>query len=159
MRRHLPVLSQAFQFYATWIGGLTAVASLGTFALIAALGEWQLGLLGAGAGILAGVLFALPFWWTGRGLRAEREWARWLGIVLSVLVITDIPFGLGLGLLGLGTLLDDEVARAFRGEPQPAAGSRAGYGQVGSPRSLASSIVPAIHSSAGSKASLPSLSP
>ena len=49
----------------------------------------------------------------GDGLHAHRPWARYAALVLSVLVLGDLPFGLPLGLLGLGVLLDGEAAAAF----------------------------------------------
>jgi hypothetical protein len=117
MRRHLPVLTHAFRFYAAWVASLTTLSSVAVLGALAAAGEWQIGLAAAILGGVVGLAIATPFWWTARGLQGRREWARVLGVALSMLVITDIPFGLGLGLLGLGTLLDGDVAREFRGEP------------------------------------------
>ena len=112
MVRHLDVLANAFRFYGALVFSISGLASV--LCAVAALfaGEPAL-VLGTPVLLAAGALIAAPFALTGRGIDRRRPWARIVGMILSVMVIGDLPFGLGLGLLGLGVLTDPEVARAF----------------------------------------------
>lgn len=126
MRRHLPVLAHAFRFYAAWIGALSTMVALGVFAFLTALDSVALGLLGILPIVGMGSAIALAYAGVARGLDARRPWARWAGLALSVLVISDLPVGMALGLLGVGVLTDDEVADAFAAPaPRPLLTERA----------------------------------
>ena len=58
----------------------------------------------------------------GIGLYKLRPWARVLGIVMSALDLTHIPFGTALGIYGLWVLFNREAERLFVPEGQrPAA--------------------------------------
>ncbi len=112
MLRHLDVVAHGLRFYGALIGAATALGAVilagATYLAGDPIGLFMMPfLLGFGG------LFALPFIATGQGLLQGRPWARIAGIILSALIITDFPIGMSLGILGLGVLLDDEVARSF----------------------------------------------
>ena len=117
MLHHLDVVAHGLRFYGALIGAVTTVCGLFGGAIALGLGE-PLGLLIAPAFMAFGALIAAPFIATGRGLLDGRPWARTAGIVLSLLIITDLPIGMSLGILGLGVLLDEEVTAAFSGDGQ-----------------------------------------
>ncbi len=119
MRRHIPVLAEAFRFYGAFVWGITGLVAV----LMATMGV----AVGALEGFTAGLTLLIPavfavamgggmgamYRKVGAGLHAHRPWARYAALVLSVLVLGDLPFGLPLGLLGLGVLLDGEASAAF----------------------------------------------
>ena len=112
MLRHLDVVAHALRFYGALVGAIFSVMALLVGTLAVATGEPAL-LIAAPLMMGFGALFSVPFIVTGRGLLQGRPWARIAGIVLSMLIITDLPIGMSLGILGLGVLLDEEVAHAF----------------------------------------------
>jgi len=119
MRRHIPTLADAFRFYGAFVWFVTGLSA-------ALMTTMSLG-VGALEGIQPALVLCIPLLFTllgggalgalyrrvGDGLHAHRPWARYAALVLSVLVLGDLPFGLPLGLLGLGVLLDGEAAAAF----------------------------------------------
>ncbi len=125
MRRHIPVLAEAFRFYGAFVWFATGLAAVLMATVAAGVGVVE-GLMPA-ATLLIPLVFALVgggllgalYRHVGAGLHARRPWARHVAVVLSVMVLGDLPFGLPLGLLGLGVLLDADAARAF--EPHAAA--------------------------------------
>lgn len=113
MRRHLVVVGHGFRFYGALIMAITAVAAGLLAGLSLVVGEPAVALLApivAGAGLALGV----PYVAAGRGMLNGRPWARLAGIALSCLMIGDFPIGMSLGVLGLGVLLDEDVASDFR---------------------------------------------
>jgi len=113
LRRHLPVLAHAFRFYGAWVFGLTVAASVVGSALVGLLIDGWLAALVAVPAMSTGALIGAAYVGVARGLDARRPWARWAGLGLSALAIGDLPFGMALGLLGLGVLTDQEVAACF----------------------------------------------
>ncbi len=64
----------------------------------------------------------------GIGLLRLRPWARVLGIVISALDLTHIPFGTALGIYGLWVLFNRDTERLFAAQlPTPSAGERGGH--------------------------------
>ena len=57
----------------------------------------------------------------GVGLMRMRSWARWLAIVLAVLMLLSIPVGTIIGIATLIYLLQDKVGKAFAEAEAPAA--------------------------------------
>lgn len=119
MRRHLPVLAQAFRFYGAWVTALTALASVVSFTVLTAVDSVALGAVLAVPVFAMGAAMGGLYVAVGRGLDARRPWARIAGLVLSVLVIGDLPVGMALGIFGLGVLSDDEVTAAFANPVAP----------------------------------------
>lgn len=60
-----------------------------------------------------GLVFGLTHLWVGSRLRRFREWARAFAIVLAIVDLVCIPFGTGLGVYALWTLLKDESRPLF----------------------------------------------
>jgi len=101
------------------LSSLGVVAGLGLFGAIA---PW--GLLsgdataalvtGAVGSVLAGVMFALslPGLVAGIGLLQRRLWARPLGMLVSALLLLQVPVGTALGAFSLYVLLQDDT-RAY----------------------------------------------
>jgi hypothetical protein len=114
MRRYVDTLGWAFTVYGAFIVALAIIGCVAGLAITLLTGDFSgeiMGVLVLAATIPP--LFAVPFLATGWGIRGRRPWARVAGLVLSVLVITDIPIGFALGAFGLGTLLDREVRAEF----------------------------------------------
>ena len=119
MRRHIPTLAEAFRFYGAFVWFVTGLS-------VVLMGTMSVG-VGAFEGIEAALVLWIPLLFAflgggalgalyrrvGDGLHAHRPWARYAALVLSVMVLGDLPFGLPLGLLGFGVLLDGEAAAAF----------------------------------------------
>ena len=59
------------------------------------------------------LVLLLPGLVVGIGLLKLRPWARILGIVMSALDLTHIPFGTALGIYGLWVLFNRETERLF----------------------------------------------
>lgn len=71
-----------------------------------------LGFVGlAGAGFL--FILALPGFLAGYGLLRQRRWGRFLGIVVAVIDLFEIPIGTAIGAYGLWVLTGDEAATYF----------------------------------------------
>lgn len=109
-----------------WVNiGLSAlIASIGVFGLffltgigIAAGDPKATGILGfvgvAGAAFL--LLFSLPGFLAGYGLLKRRRWGRFLGIVVSVIDLFEIPAGTVVGVYGLWVLMAEEATAYFSG--------------------------------------------
>jgi len=60
------------------------------------------------------VLLAIPGLIVGVGLLKFKEWARILGIVLSVINLLNFPLGTALGIYALIILLNDETTPLFQ---------------------------------------------
>jgi len=128
MRRHIPVLAEAFRFYGAFVWFVTGLVAVLMTTMAAGIGVVE-GLLPAMTlliplvfALVGGGLLGALYRHVGVGLHARRPWARYVAVVLSVMVLGDLPFGLPLGLLGLGVLLDADTARAFAPQmatPQP----------------------------------------
>jgi hypothetical protein len=114
MRRYIDTLGWAFTVYGAFIVAVSVLACIAGLALTL-LTDVPAGEVALAVALAATIppLFAAPFLATGWGIRGRRPWARIAGIVLSVLVITDIPIGFALGAFGLGTLLNREVRAEF----------------------------------------------
>lgn len=122
MRRHIDVLAHGLRFYGALVAAVCSIVGVGVGGLGVALGEPGVAAVSVGL-VLVGGVAAAPFLITGRGLLQRRAWARPAGLVLSILILGDLPIGASLGLLGLGVLLDDDVARAFSPvDPRPLLG-------------------------------------
>ena len=61
----------------------------------------------AGAGFL--ILLSLPGFLAGYGLLNRRRWGRFLGIVVAVIDLFEIPVGTAVGIYGLWVLTGDEA--------------------------------------------------
>ncbi|MBW1878999.1 MAG: hypothetical protein JRJ84_11595 [Deltaproteobacteria bacterium] len=114
MRRYIDTLGWAFTVYGAFIVAISVVVCVAGLAIVL-LTDGFSGEIALVLALVATVvpLFAVPFLATGWGIRGRRPWARIAGLVLSVLVVTDIPIGFALGAFGLGTLLDREVRAEF----------------------------------------------
>jgi len=60
------------------------------------------------------LLLAIPGLIVGIGLLKYKEWARILGIILSVLNLLNFPLGTALGIYALIILLNDETTPLFQ---------------------------------------------
>ena len=69
--------------------------------------------LGGGAAAFFLIALGVPGLVVGVGLLKLRPWARILGIVISALDLTHIPFGTALGIYGLWVLFNRETERLF----------------------------------------------
>ena len=69
--------------------------------------------LGGMAAAFFFLALGLPGLVAGIGLLKLRPWARILGIVISALDLTHIPFGTALGIYGLWVLFNRETERLF----------------------------------------------
>jgi len=69
--------------------------------------------LGGGAAALFFIALGVPGLVVGVGLLKLRPWARILGIVISALDLTHIPFGTALGIYGLWVLFNRDAERLF----------------------------------------------
>lgn len=93
-------------------GGLAGLAAINDRSGDAAAALPILGAIGGLIFVLALVL-SLPEIIAGVGLINYRPWARILAIVLSVLMLLQLPFGTALGFYGLWVLLSAEGAALF----------------------------------------------
>jgi hypothetical protein len=129
MQRHLNVLGF---LYLIW-GGLSLLVGLimlmlafgaGTLVRYAAAGRPGADLAAELTAATFGVLAVVAVLWgvvhaaNGAALRRRRPWSRPLGLALSVLNLTILPFGTALGVYGLWVLLNNEVRGLF--QPPPA---------------------------------------
>ena len=107
-----------------WIHlALSSLGVLGGLALFGAIAPW--GLLsgdptaafvtGTVATVLAAVMFtiALPGLFAGIGLLQRRSWGRNVAIVVSALLLFQVPVGTALGAFSLYVLLQDDTRRYF----------------------------------------------
>jgi hypothetical protein len=69
--------------------------------------------LGGGAAAFFFLALGVPGLVVGLGLLKLRPWARILGIVISALDLTHIPFGTALGVYGLWVLFNRDTERLF----------------------------------------------
>jgi hypothetical protein len=69
--------------------------------------------LGGGAAAFFFLALGVPGLVVGLGLLKLRPWARILGIVISALDLTHIPFGTALGIYGLWVLFNRDTERLF----------------------------------------------
>jgi len=69
--------------------------------------------LGGGAAAFFFLALGVPGLVVGLGLLKRRPWARILGIVMSALDLTHIPFGTALGIYGLWVLFNRDAERLF----------------------------------------------
>jgi hypothetical protein len=72
--------------------------------------------LGGGAAAFFFLALGVPGLVVGLGLLKLRPWARILGIVISALDLTHIPFGTALGIYGLWVLFNRDTERLFVGD-------------------------------------------
>ncbi len=72
--------------------------------------------LGGGAAAFFFIALGVPGLVVGLGLLKLRPWARILGIVISALDLTHIPFGTALGIYGLWVLFNRDTERLFVGD-------------------------------------------
>ena len=79
----------------------------------AAVGVAALGMVG-GVAFFAIAIFSVPSIIAGVGLLKFKEWARVLGIVMSVLHLLNVPLGTALGVYGLWTLTKDETRNLLK---------------------------------------------
>ena len=66
-------------------------------------------------------VFAVPGVIGGVALLKRRPWGRIWTLVLSVILLLDIPLGTALGIYSLWVLVQDETKQLFTSEPTPAA--------------------------------------
>lgn len=66
-------------------------------------------------------IFAVPGIIGGVALLKRRPWGRIWTLVLSVILLLDIPLGTALGIYSLWVLVQDETKQLFTSEPTPAA--------------------------------------
>jgi hypothetical protein len=66
-------------------------------------------------------IFSVPGIIGGVALLKRRQWGRILTLILSVILLLDIPFGTALGIYSLWVLVQDETKRLFASGPTPAA--------------------------------------
>lgn len=79
----------------------------------AGVGVAVLGMIGA-IGFIAIALMSVPSVIAGIGLLKYREWARVLGMVVSVLHLLNLPLGTALGVYGIWVLNKDETRARFK---------------------------------------------
>ena len=71
MSRHLDTLAAAFTFYGALVFAITTVVGGVMLALGLALGSWEPAALSLLLPVI-GITFAVPFIWTGYGIRGRR---------------------------------------------------------------------------------------
>jgi hypothetical protein len=59
------------------------------------------------------MMFSLPSFAAGIGIRRRRPWGRIVGIVVGALALSSIPLGTALGIYALIVLIDKDVGEAF----------------------------------------------
>ncbi|MFT5457999.1 MAG: hypothetical protein ACI9K2_004502 [Myxococcota bacterium] len=122
MSRYLDPLALGFVVYGLVHGAVAVGVGLlfglfGGFASMAGLaeGDGELVFIGAAYGTIGVVvavlasLMALPAIIAGVGLWRRAGWARWLGLGIACLSLTNMPLGTLLGALALFVLLDKDV--------------------------------------------------
>jgi hypothetical protein len=124
MRKHVDLVGLLFMLW----GGMTlllSVSLLTTGIAATAIGAATPPAAGSGklaAGIVAAVFFTLAaigflfgavHVWIGTRLRRFREWARAFAVVLAVADLVLIPFGTGLGIYTLWSLLNEQSKPLF----------------------------------------------
>lgn len=129
MRKHVEL---AGVLYLLW-GGMTLLLSVSLLSIGfaataigagaapgASSGRLAAGIVAAGFFTLsaAGFLFGIVHIWIGARVRAFKEWARAMAIVLAIVDLVLLPFGTALGVYALWALLHGESKRLF--EPVPA---------------------------------------
>lgn len=116
MQQHVRIVGWLFIVYSAII----LLLAVGLFFVITGAGfisgerEAMLvtGAVGTGLAVFL-ALVALPGLITGFGLLKFREWARIVGIVLSILHLVGFPFGTALGIYSLWVLLNAQTAPLF----------------------------------------------
>ena len=124
MRRHVDLVGLLFVLW----GGMTLLLSVSLLTMgIAATAIGAAGPSAADSGKLAagivaavfftlaalGFLFGAAHVWIGTRLRGFREWARAFAVVLAVVDLVLIPFGTGLGIYTLWSLLNEQSKPLF----------------------------------------------
>jgi hypothetical protein len=124
MRKHVDLVGLLFMLW----GGMSlllSVSLLSTGIAATAIGAAAPTAAGGGklaAGIVAaafftlaalGFLFGAVHIWIGTRLRRFREWARAFAVVLAVVDLVLIPFGTGLGIYALWSLLNEQSKPLF----------------------------------------------
>jgi len=94
-------------FILVFFGGLAGLATQDSDPE-APVGAAILGMVG-GIAFFAIAVFSVPSIIAGYGLLKFREWARVLGMVMSVLHLLNIPLGTALGIYGIWVLTKDET--------------------------------------------------
>jgi len=135
MRKHVDLVGLLFVLW----GGMSlllsvsllttgiAATAIGAAAPAAASGKLAAGIVAAVFFVLAaaGFVFGAVHVWIGTRLRRFREWARAFAIVLAAVDLVLIPFGTGLGIYALWSLLNEQSKPLFdptsAGPPSPSA--------------------------------------
>lgn len=135
MRRHVDLVGLLFMLW----GGMTLLLSVSLLTMgiaATAIGAASPRAEDSGrfaAGIVAAVFFALAALgfifgavhvWIGTRLRRFREWARAFAVVLAVVDLVLIPFGTGLGIYTLWSLLNEQSKPLFDTQGQGCPPSR-----------------------------------
>jgi len=127
MRKHVDFLGLLFILYSL----LGLVGAFAIFAFFTGFGvlngdiENLTGLAVFGAVVAAMfVIVALPGIITGLGLRAHKNWARYIAMILGVINILNFPFGTLLGAYTLYVLLHFDTPKVFRRRPARRSGHR-----------------------------------
>jgi len=126
MVKHIDVLAILFFVWGgfqLFIGLILALIYVGLGAAMGvaggAGGEEELlitGILMGGVGAVVSIfvmLFSLPSFAAGIGIRRRKPWGRIVGIVVGALALTNLPLGTALGVYALIVLLDKEVGEVF----------------------------------------------
>ena len=124
MRKHVDLVGLLFMLW----GGMTLLLSVSLLSIgvaataIGAAAPPAADNGGLAAGIVAAVFFTLAALgfifgavhvWIGTRLRRFREWARAFAVVLAVVDLVLVPFGTGLGVYTLWSLLKDQSRPLF----------------------------------------------
>ncbi len=123
MRRHVDLVGLLFVLW----GGMSlllsvsllstgiAATAIGAAAPATASGKVAAGIVAAVFFVLAavGIVFGAVHIWIGTRLRRFREWARAFAIVLAAVDLVLIPFGTGLGIYALWSLLHEQSKPLF----------------------------------------------
>ena len=137
METHVKVLAILHVVFSSLLIALAFIILIATGAVTSIVGtaadpaDAQLAIPFIRLGGLAAAFFFLalgvPGLVVGIGLLKLRPWARILGIVISALDLTHVPFGTALGIYGLWVLFNRETERLFAAQsPTPSAGERIG---------------------------------
>jgi len=126
MVKHIDILAILFFVWGgfqLFIGVVLALIYVGFGAVMGIAGgvggEEELlitGVLMGGLGAVVGIfvmLFSLPSFAAGIGIRRRRPWGRIVGIVVGALALTSVPLGTALGVYALVVLIDKDVGEAF----------------------------------------------
>jgi hypothetical protein len=117
MQTHLKIVALLNIGFGILLAVLGSLLTLGLGLAGIASGDLLGGLVLGTAGVVGGlllVLLALPQVIGGVGLLAQRNWARWLLIVTSVIGLFKFPVGTVLSVYALWVLLHDETRLAMR---------------------------------------------